>query len=78
MIDKENNALIPPFKVIAGMGASACNDLINARNEAMFTSKEDLIKRGKISTSVAKILTSLHVLDDLKESDQLSLFDFNF
>ncbi len=78
LIDKENNALIPPFKVIAGMGASACNDLINARNEAMFTSKEDLIKRGKISTSVAKILTSLHVLDDLKESDQLSLFDFNF
>lgn len=78
LIDKENNALIPPFKVLDGMGDSNCIELIKARNEKPFTSKDDLLKRGHISEKILKYLERIHALDELNETDQISLFDFNF
>ena len=78
IVDKENNALIPPFKVLDGMGESNCIWLTNARNERMFSSREDLIKRGGISEKVLKDLERMHCLDKLSDTDQISLFDFNF
>jgi len=78
VIDREHNALIPPFKVLDGFGEAGGVSLINARKEKEFSSKEDLLKRGGISSTILKKLTSLHVLDNLKESEQISLFDFKF
>jgi len=77
-IDKENNALIPPFKVLNGVGTSASETLINARKEKPFSSREDFVKRGGFSSTNVKELDALGVLKDLKDSDQLSLFDFSF
>ncbi len=78
IIDKENNALIPPLIVVDGVGGAAAEQFVNARKEKAFTSKEDLTKRGGLSVTNIKQLEELGVLRNLKESDQLSLFDFNF
>jgi len=78
IVDKENNALIPPFKVIDGFGEKAAEVLIEARKERKFISKEDLSTRGKVSATQMKILEDLHVLDGLRDNNQMSLFDFSF
>ena len=78
IVDKENKALIPPFKVLDGMGESNCINLTKARDERMFSSREDLLKRGGISEKVLKDLDKMHCIDKLNDTDQISLFDFNF
>lgn len=78
LIDEKNKALIPPFKVIDGFGEKAAEVLIAARKERPFTSKEDLRNRGKISAAILKQLEAIHCVDDLKDDDSISLFDFNF
>ena len=75
-VDKENNSLIPPFKVLDGLGEIAANTLVEARKEKEFTSKDDLLKRGKISKTNLELMTKLHVVDDLNDTNQMSLFDF--
>lgn len=78
LIDEENKALIPPFKVIDGFGEKAAEVLIAARKERPFTSKEDLRSRGKISAATLKQLEALHCIDNLKDDESISLFDFSF
>ena len=76
--DHENKCLIPPFKTIEGLGENAASSIIEARNEAPFTSKEDLLRRTKLNNTNVERLAAMHVLDNLPESEQLSLFDFSF
>ena len=78
VMDKQNNALIPPFKVIDGLGDAASESIIEARNEKKFVSIEDFSKRSKITQSQISIFKELGVLKDLpeKEREQMSLFDF--
>ena len=76
IVDEENKALIPPFTTIDQLGKSAADSVIEARKQGPFTSKEDLLKRTKLSKTNVEELAKLHVLDELDETDQLSLFDF--
>ena len=76
VVDEENKALIPPFTTIDQLGKSAADSVIEARKQGPFTSKEDLLKRTKLSKTNVEELAKLHVLDGLDETDQLSLFDF--
>ena len=76
VVNHENKSLIPPFVVIDGLGENAAESVIEARKEGEFTSKEDLLRRTKLNGTNVKDLESLGVLDNLNESDQLTLFDF--
>ena len=76
VVDDENRCLIPPFVTIDQLGESAAESVVEARKEGKFTSKEDLLRRTKLSKTNVEDLSALHVLDDLTETDQLSLFDF--
>ncbi|MBP5217198.1 MAG: hypothetical protein J6038_05130, partial [Bacilli bacterium] len=76
--DHENKALIPPFKVIDGLGDAASSTVIEARKEGKFLSKEDLLKRTKLSKTHVESLTKMGVLDGLGETNQMSLFEFEF
>ena len=67
--------LLPPFASIEGMGDNASITLAVAAKEAPFLSKDDLRQRGKVSQSIVDVLDRSHVIDDLPESNQLSLFD---
>ncbi len=66
--------LIPPFCALQGLGQSVACSIVEARNQAPFTSIEDLSNRGKVGKSLIETLQNHGVLDGLPESDQLQLF----
>ena len=73
-VDKENNAIIPPFKVCDGIGENAAKSVIEARKDGDFLSVENLRNRTKLNDTNIKLLDKLGVLKNLNESDQLTLF----
>lgn len=76
IIDYENNALIPPFRILDGIGSNAASSVIEARKNGPFLSKDDLKKRTKLNDTNLKKLEEIKVLDNLSETDQLTLFNF--
>ena len=76
VVDHENKALIPPFITIDGLGENNAVTVVEERNKRTFTSKEDLLRRTKLTSTNVKDLSDMGVLDGLDESDQLSLFDW--
>ncbi len=76
VVDHEHQCLIPPFVTIDGLGENNAITVIEERKKREFTSKEDLLRRTKLTSTNVNDLASMGVLDDLPESDQLSLFDF--
>ena len=70
----EGNSLIPPFRTIPGLGASVADQIVLAREEASFLSKEDISKRGRVSKSLIEYMTDQGIIDHLPDEDQLSLF----
>jgi DNA polymerase-3 subunit alpha (Gram-positive type) len=69
-----NNAMRMPFSALPGLGENAAANILKAREEEKFFSVEDLQTRAKLSKSVIEILRKNHALDNLNETDQLSLF----
>ena len=69
----EDNALIPPFKTIDGLGNNVAEAIVSAREERTFTSKEDLQSRGKVSKTLIAKLTTMDVLKHLPDSNQMML-----
>ena len=72
----EGDSLIAPFRTVPSLGASVANQIVEARAESDFLSKEDLSKRGKVSNTVMEYLTLNNVVTHLPDENQLSLFDF--
>ena len=75
-VDTKNNAIIPPFKVLDGLGDAAAETVVESRNKRPFMSIEDLQSRTRLSQQHIEALKKLNVLKGLPESDQLSLFDW--
>ncbi|WP_108024349.1 PolC-type DNA polymerase III [Melghirimyces profundicolus] len=70
----DGNSLIPPFSSVSGIGTNAAKNIARAREEGEFLSVEDLTKRSRISSAVVDVLKRLGCLEDMPESNQLSLF----
>lgn len=70
----EDKTLIAPFSAIPGLGLNVAKQIVAAREEQEFLSKEDLAKRGKVSGTIIDFMTENHVLDALPDSNQLNLF----
>jgi DNA polymerase III subunit alpha, Gram-positive type len=70
----EGNSLIPPFNSIPGLGTNAALNIVKAREQGEFLSKEDLQQRSKISKTVLEYLDSQGCLEGMPEANQLSLF----
>ncbi|MDK6420919.1 PolC-type DNA polymerase III, partial [Aerococcus urinae] len=71
-----DDTLIAPFRAVSGLGVSVAQQVVKAREESPFLSKEDLKIRGKVSQSVIDHLDECNALNGLPEENQLSLFDF--
>jgi DNA polymerase-3 subunit alpha (Gram-positive type) len=63
-----------PFSALGGLGENAAANIVAARDEEPFFSVEDLQKRAKLSKSVIEILRTHGALDNLNETDQLTMF----
>ncbi len=74
IIDKQNKSLIPPFKVLDGIGENGGKGVLDARSEREFDSIEDFTKRAKLPSKVVDVLKNMGSLSHLRESDELSLF----
>ena len=70
----DTHTLIPPFKVVDGLGENVARSIVAARNEHPFISKQDLIRRTQLSKSMVEKLDKLGALGDLGESNQMTLF----
>ena len=75
MVEKDNpKVIIPPFSVVDGLGANVAVSIEEARNEAAFLSKEDILKRTQLSATLLAKLDAMGSLHDLQETNQMSLF----
>ena len=75
--------LLPPFSVIEGMGGIAAEALAVAAHAETergekFLSKDDIRQKAKVSQTVLDTMAELGLLGGLPESNQLSIFDFDF
>ncbi|MFQ3543295.1 PolC-type DNA polymerase III [Halobacillus rhizosphaerae] len=70
----EGNQLIPPFNAVDGLGTNAALNIVNARKEGEFLSKQDLRERSRISKTVLEYLDQQGCLSGMPEENQLSLF----
>ncbi|UQF70508.1 PolC-type DNA polymerase III [Vagococcus lutrae] len=71
----EGNTLIAPFRAVPSLGDNVAKQIMVAREEREFLSKEDLATRGKVSKTVIEYLDENGVLKGLPDENQLSLFD---
>lgn len=70
----EEKSLLPPFVSLQGLGQTAAQSIIRARNEKPFISQEDLRIRAKLSKTVIDVLNNHGCINDLPLNDQISLF----
>ena len=66
--------IIPPFTVIDGLGANVARSVEQARSQAEFLSKEDILRRTQLSAALLKKLELMGCLEGMQETNQLSLF----
>ncbi|WEG72761.1 PolC-type DNA polymerase III [Vagococcus intermedius] len=71
----DGDTLIAPFRAVPSLGQNVAKQIIAARKEQEFLSKEDLANRGKVSKTLIEYMTENSVLDGLPDENQLSLFD---
>jgi DNA polymerase-3 subunit alpha (Gram-positive type) len=74
VITEDGKGLIIPFRALDGLGENVAEAIVKARKVAPFISQEDLQKRGKVNQAAMDKLKALGCLDNLSESNQLSLF----
>lgn len=72
----EGDSLIAPFRAVPSLGTSVAKQIVAAREDEEFLSKEDLAKRGKVSNTVMDYFREHNVVNHLPDENQLSLFDF--
>ena len=69
------DGILPPLKSLDGVGESAAKNIVAERNKGKFLSIEDLVLRTKVSKTVVEALREHGCLDDLPETNQISLFN---
>ncbi len=70
----EEDGIRLPFSVLEGVGENAAKQLAAARDEAMFSTREEMQKRSGVTKAVIAALDAAGALTGLPESDQMSLF----
>ena len=74
VITEDQKGLLIPFRALDGLGDNVAKAIVKARSGGAFISIEDLRERGKINNTAIDKLKALGCLDNLPESNQLSLF----
>ena len=67
--------LMPSLNAIDGLGEKAAGSIVEEAAKGPFLSKDDFRNRCHISQTATDLMSQLGILEDLPESDQLSLFD---
>ena len=70
----DEHTILAPFNAVPGLGDNAAKQIVAARTEQKFLSKEDLQKRGKVSQTIMDYFEENGVLEGMPDQNQLSLF----
>jgi DNA polymerase-3 subunit alpha (Gram-positive type) len=70
----DEKTILAPFNAVPGLGDNAAKQIVAARAEQQFLSKEDLQKRGKVSQTIMDYFEDNGVLEGMPDQNQLSLF----
>ena len=70
----DDHTILAPFNAVPGLGDNAAKQIVSARQEQKFLSKEDLQIRGKVSQTIMNYFEENGVLSGLPDQNQLSLF----
>ena len=68
--------ILPPINSLPGVGLAAAEALVEARKSGPFISQDDMVRR-KVSKSVVEQLRLAGCLNDVPETSQVSLFEFD-
>ena len=71
----EDGKLMPSLNSIDGLGEKAADAIVEAAKDGPFLSKDDFRQRTKVSKTIIDMMDSMHLLGELPESNQISLFD---
>ncbi len=71
---KSDTEIYPPFNSIEGLGDTVANNIVREREKKEFISIEDIQNRAKLSTTLINRMKDMGILNDLPESNQLTLF----
>jgi len=71
----EADGIRPPLTSLPGVGPSAAQSIVGAREAGRFISKQDMTERARVSKSVLELLEKAGCLTDMPQQNQLSLFD---
>ena len=66
--------LIPPFRVLDGLGGTVAQSIQEEASKRPFISIEDFQKRCRVSTTLIEKMKAMNLFGNLPESSQLSLF----
>ena len=70
----EDGKIRMPFNCLPGLGDTAAEKIVQARQDGEFFSKQELQDRAKATKAVIEMLEKNHVLDGLSETNQITLF----
>ncbi len=70
----DDHTILAPFNAVPGLGDNAAKQIVAARAEQKFLSKEDLSTRGKVSQTIMEYFENNGVLEGMPDQNQLSLF----
>ena len=73
-IAEDGITLIPPFRVIEGLGDTVAQSIQEEASKRPFISIEDFQKRCRVSTTLVDKMKIMNLFGNLPESSQLSLF----
>lgn len=69
VFEVEGNALRIPFAAVDSLGESIAYDLVEKREEKGFTSKKDVLKRTRLSTTLYELFDTMHAFGNLPEEE---------
>ncbi|MDR1567743.1 MAG: PolC-type DNA polymerase III [Streptococcaceae bacterium] len=75
IISDDGKSLIPPFTTVDGLGLNVANQIVAARSDGEFLSKNELKSRARVSSTLIEKFDSLGILHNIPEDNQLTLFD---
>ncbi len=71
----DDKSLIFPFGAIDGMGPAAAESIVEARENKLFTSKEDFASRTKTNKTVIEKMDSFGIFSGLKDNEEKQEYD---
>ena len=71
---EDRKTLLIPFNALDSLGESTARSIVEAREQAPFTSKKDVLNRTKLNNTQFEKMNQMGVFGDLPDDSQVGLF----